>query len=615
MLNKANPSHYPWYLLFVNSLSITGLVITLVAGVFHLSLFVLDFSRGVYNPYLNIWFHIILPPFVVAGFGLAIYGAWRKRRKIKKSGIPLTKSGQGHHARGLILSGTLTAVLIVPFLGLTTYTGYKYTDSVNFCGQACHTPMNPVFTAYQVSPHARVPCSSCHIGEGASWFVRSKLSGTRQVFATAFDTFHRPIETPIKDLRPARETCERCHWPEKAFGSKVVDLPHFACDENNTRRPLSMLLKTGGGDPELAEVRGIHWHLLSTHKTEYVAVDDKRMEIPWVRVVQDNVVRVFRSDGLPVDAPPPEGEFRVMDCLDCHNRPSHNYRTPDALLNNLFNFELLDTSFPYLKREAARLMAQPYEDTPAAREEISQGLNEYYLENYPEIIADRGEELARNISAVLGAFEKNIFPEMKTDWRTHPDHIGHKYFPGCFRCHDDRHVAADGSVISRECGQCHEFMEHKKMEGGQVLVRGGYKHPYKLEKSHEHVDCHACHDGGPTPPPTCEGCHSEITDFIAGTASILAGVTGEPHPHHGELECVDCHEEARRFSEEEIVPLCEDCHDEEEHAQTLRGQLAELAEIRGKVREPVPPAVDALERVRPIHNLDYALKILRRLED
>ena len=147
--------------------------------------------------------------------------------------------------------------------------------------------MNPVFTAYQVSPHARVSCSSCHIGEGASWFVRSKLSGTRQVFATLFDSFRRPIETPIKDLRPARETCERCHWPEKAFGSKVVDLPHFAADEENSRRPLSMVLKTGGGDPAHVEVSGIHWHSIAAHQTEYISTDPKRLDIPWVRTITE----------------------------------------------------------------------------------------------------------------------------------------------------------------------------------------------------------------------------------------------------------------------------------------------------------------------------------------
>jgi hypothetical protein len=613
---------------FKNPLSTVGIFVAAVSGLLHLSLLFLDFSRGLHNPYLNIWFHIVLPPFVVMGFILALYGGWRHKRIIKKRGVPAPKPRRANPYRLVFILGTVCVVLI-PFLGFTTYTGYKYTDSVEFCGRACHVPMKPMYTAYQYSAHARVPCSSCHIGEGASWFVRSKLSGTKQVFATAFDTFPRPIPTPIKNLRPARETCERCHWPEKAFGKRVVERPHFASDEQNTYRPLRMILNTGGGDPRMGPIRGIHWHYLASNKTEYIAIDAKRLEIPWIRVTQEGETRVYRSDGLPADAPPPPGEIRTMDCLDCHNRPSHKYRTPDETLNPLFAINQLDASFPYLKREAARLMATPYEDTPSAGKAIEEGLIAFYEENYPEIAEKKRGKIKTMAEVVFQAYQRNIFPEMNTDWRTTPDHIGHKYYPGCFRCHDNHHLSGDGQGVPNKCELCHEFLESKAIEGSQALVHGEYNHPFPLEGAHENAHCYACHVGGPTPPPTCEGCHHDVRDFMAGRLPALSEVSGKPHPHSGELECIDCHEESRRFTENETLPLCVECHDEE-HAESARKKMEELKALRKRITDMIrtrsggaaagwtrdaSSVLKQIQDVGSVHNLDYAIEALKALEN
>ncbi len=658
---------------FGNLLSRIGILIALVAGMFHITLFFMGFQGEFYNPYMNIWLHIALPPVVVAGFSLALFGAWRMRRRIKnemalevrqfmdkrelleKHGLLRPgrrdvdgSSGNGkedggwHESliglmeeigesfkekrlprRSPILGFAFIVVLLVPFVAMTSYEGYRYTDSAEFCGRACHAPMKAPNTAYRYSPHARVPCSSCHIGEGASWFVRSKLSGTRQVFATVFNTYHRPIKTPLENLRPARDTCEKCHWPDKAFGDRVVDLPHFASDEKNTPRPLTMVLHTGGGPSGPEPANGIHWHIASTQKTEYIAVDHKREVIPWVRVTTEQGVRVFRSDGLPEGAPPPEGEIRTMDCIDCHNRPSHHYRPPDQILNRLFASGTLDRSWPFIKREAARLMADPHEDGDSAGSAIAEGLRSFYEANYPDIMAAREHDLEKAIEEILHAFEYNIFPEMKTDWRAHPDHIGHKYTTGCFRCHDDRHRAADGSVISKTCESCHDFLERKKMEGNEeALVRGEYRHPYVLEKGHLDVECHACHDGGPTPPPTCEGCHVEIRDFIAGTLPILPGLAGEADPMDGELECLDCHDGPQGFEPDEVVPFCAECHDEEEgpspeewvaSLEKARREAKGILDTRGGGNQleeigPARRALDLLDRLGPVHNMKYALE-------
>ena len=608
MSSPTSPRRTRWFDYFRNPLSVAGLMAMVCAGTFHLGLFLIDASHTVHNPYLNIWFYIVAPPIVFAGLGLALVGAWRMRRQARQGKGKLGGASAALSWKGVAGVGSVTLLLLMPFFGLTSYKGYKYTETVEFCGATCHVPMGPVFTAYQNSPHARVECAACHIGEGASWYVRSKFSGTRQVFATLLDSFERPIDTPIKNLRPARETCERCHWPEKAFGSKVVDLPHYATDEANSRRPLSMILKTGGGDPEQVEVRGIHWHFLASHRTEYVAVDHKRQDIPWVRVTTDKGVRVFRNDGLSADAPPPEGELRVMDCLDCHNRPAHKYRTPDQLANGMLSNGFLDQSLPFVKREAARLMAARYEDTPTAQAAIIEGLHEFYAENYPDIATGRAADVDAAADYIADSFAHNIFPEMRTDWRSHADNIGHKYVLGCFRCHDDEHRTDAGEKISRDCALCHDFLEHEEESGTQVLVRGGYRHPFELGEAHEKLSCNACHDGGPTPPPTCTACHGDVAELMAGTWTGLLDAPADPDPHFGELDCMDCHEGPRGFASDEVFTLCVDCHDEEPFVEAAEAKYHQIEAARKA--SPGAKVDEALVHVPAIHNLNMAMKAL-----
>lgn len=611
---------------FVNKMSATGFLMAFGAGFFHLSLMFIDLFRGTHNPYMNIWLYLVLPPVVFVGFALAFLGASRQRRRLLNAGAGEVKKIDTEGVRKTFFAATvIVAILLVPFIAVTSYEGYSYTDSVEFCGKVCHQVMSPAYTAYQKSPHARVACSACHIGEGASWFVRSKLSGTRQVFATMFDTYHRPIGTPLVDLRPARETCERCHWPDKAHGDRVVELPHFASNENNTNRPLTMVLHTGGGDSDIRPLTGIHWHVSKAHEIEYVASDTQRQVIPWIKMTTEEGVRIFRSDGLPHDSSPPEGERRTMDCIDCHNRPSHKYRPPDAILNHLFAEGLLDRSLPYFKREAARLMAAHHEDTPSAAIDIAEGLHGFYEEKYPHIATERRNDIEAGIDVVVEAFENNLFPEMKTDWRVHPDHIGHKYWPGCFRCHNDEQRDAGGKVIGKDCKTCHDFMEHQEVKGVVALVHGDYNHPFPLEGAHASLDCHLCHTGGPTPPATCDGCHFEIRDFIAGVRPILDGVKGTPDSMLGSVECVDCHDEPRPIAEEEIVPLCVFCH-EEEYTPTAENLLRDLEvaarraadALRTKGRSSprtaaMEEALELVERLRPVHNADYAFAVYRAL--
>ena len=115
-------------------------------------------------------------------------------------------------------------MLLVVISAVLSYRAYQFTDSVAFCGATCHTPMKPEYTAYQDSPHARVPCVGCHVGPGATWYVRSKLSGTYQVYAVFRDVYPRPITTPISDLRPVQQACEAMSLAGKILRRPAQDL-------------------------------------------------------------------------------------------------------------------------------------------------------------------------------------------------------------------------------------------------------------------------------------------------------------------------------------------------------------------------------------------------------
>ena len=160
-----------------------------------------------------------------------------------------------------------------------SYRAYEFTDSTTFCGQLCHTVMHPEDIAHDHSAHARVSCVECHVGSGASWYVKSKMSGLRQVVKTVLNTYPRPIETPVANLRPASQTCEQCHWPRRFWGAQLKVFNHFASDEANTPRQVRLLIKTGGGDPNSGqEAAGIHWHMNIANKIEYRS-DPKRQNI------------------------------------------------------------------------------------------------------------------------------------------------------------------------------------------------------------------------------------------------------------------------------------------------------------------------------------------------
>jgi len=445
-----------------NLISLAGATLATISAVLFLVVFLLDVLGLHGNPYIGIVFFLVLPGVFVFGLLLVPLGLWRERRRRRQG-----KIGARHwpvldlnnpHTRNLSVWIVVLTVVNVVIVSLAAYSGVQYMDSVSFCGQVCHTVMEPQFAAYQNGPHARVACVQCHIGAGAPWFVRSKLSGTRQLFAVAFNTYSRPVPSPVHDLRPARETCEECHWPEKFHGDKVKVIHAYADDEANTESITTLRIHVGGGSDSLGIAEGIHWHMNIANEIEYIATDDKRQVIPYVRL-KDRYgnVREYTAEGVTPEEIA-KGERRRMDCVDCHNLPSHPFdATADKAVDGAMGTGEIPASLPYIKREATAAINQTYPSQTAALDAVAARLREFYRTNYSDVYMGRRQDVERAVAGAQQLYRRNVFPNMNVTWGTYPNDIGHMDFPGCFRCHDENHKTKDGRTIPQTCDLCHDI--------------------------------------------------------------------------------------------------------------------------------------------------------------
>jgi hypothetical protein len=438
-----------------NALSLAGVVIVTTATVFWLFLLPTTLKGEATHPYIGILIYLVIPAFFFLGLVLIPVGIWLKDRRLHHRGIypssfPKLTLANPDLRRLAIFVGVTTFANIV-IASQLTYEAVNYMDTVSFCGQTCHTVMQPEFTAHQDSPHARVDCVNCHIGPGASWFVRSKLSGTGQVFATVFNYYPRPIPTPVQNLRPARETCEVCHWPEKFSSDKLVVETNFADDEENTMTKTVLLVKVGGGPAG----RGIHGMHVGPGIHIRYASDTSRQNIPWVQYTAANgitttyAVAGAKAAGL---------ETREMDCIDCHNRPSHAFQMPDRAVDTAMEAGSISAALPFAKKTALEILRKPYATRAQAGRQIPAAFESYYLKAYPAIYSSKRAEVEHSAGAVLAIWRRNVFPPMHITWGTYPNNIGHMDFPGCFRCHDGSHNSSSGASITQDCGACHNLL-------------------------------------------------------------------------------------------------------------------------------------------------------------
>ena len=484
--------------LFRNYISFVGALIVIAAVVSILLLFLIEFTQTSNNPYLGIVTYIILPAFLAFGLLVIFAGMLFERRRRRRSPAseiapyPRIDLNEPRQRRLAILLLTVSFVFICAS-AFGSYRAYEYTESVEFCGQACHTVMKPEFVAFHATSHARIRCVDCHVGHGAESYARSKLSGARQLVSLVTGSYSKPIETPVHNMRPANETCEQCHWPSKFHGAQLKTFDHYAYDEQNSLRQMRMLINVGGGDPASGSVAGIHWHMNLRNEITFIASDEKRQVIPWIRVkdLKGNVTEYYdRSRPLSPEQIA-SSEKRRMDCIDCHNRPAHTYLSPDEALDQSFAAGRLDPALPYLKREAVAVLNKPYATEQEALNTISSSLDGFYRTNYSQLQTQKAETIKTAISETQRIFKTYFFPEMKTNWSTHPNNIGHLYSSGCFRCHDGEHVSNTGKVIRNDCNICHSVLSDSARPA-KISLTMDVKHPVDLGGLADRK-CETCH--------------------------------------------------------------------------------------------------------------------------
>ena len=444
-------------------LSIAGMVITTISAAVFLVVFLADLFGLHTNPYIGIVFFLILPGIFIFGLILIPLGGWIERRRRaagkKPSELqwPRIDLNNAEHRRIAVAIFALTVANIV-IVSLAAYRGVEYMDSTQFCAEACHSVMKPEATAHQDGPHARVTCVECHIGSGATSFARSKLSGTRQLFAVSFGTYSRPIPSFVENLRPARDTCEQCHWPAKFHGDAVRRVVEYAEDEKNTESVTTLQMKVGGGIERSGAATGIHWHADAANEIDYIATDNQRQVIQWVRVKdRSGAVREYFAEGVSPDQLA-NGERRRMDCIDCHNRSGHQMAaTAESAVNLAMTRAHIPSSLPFARREAVKVLKTSYSTENAAMEAIATGLRDFYRGSYEPVYTSRRQDVEKAVTGTQEIFQRNVFPQMHVQFGTYPDNVGHTNSTGCFRCHDDSHTAKDGKKISQDCSTCHEI--------------------------------------------------------------------------------------------------------------------------------------------------------------
>lgn len=498
------PAVEPWHrsrMLLRNPVSLAGVALGIVSVANIFIFFLIDQIATKPSPYIGILAYMVSPGFLILSLLLMLAGVLLERRKHAAPSAFYPRIDLNDHTqRSAVISFITFLLVFVVVSAAGSYKAYEFTESTSFCGQLCHTVMIPEYTAYQLSPHARVACAECHVGAGATWFVKSKLSGSRQVFATIFNTYPRPIPSPVRNLRPAQETCEQCHWPKKFYGGQLKVFSHFGSDEKNTLRQIRMLIKTGGGDPATGAPEGIHWHMNIGNKIDYVAADDKRQVIPYIHVedLQGRVTEYYAKDSSLSKDQIAKSPRHHMDCVDCHNRPTHIYVPPDQSVDQALLARRIDTSLPFIKQEAVTVLAATYKTNDEALRAIASGLQGFYETKYPDVAKSRQLEIRNAVTEIQQIYSRTTFPDMKLNWQTHPNNLGHYYYPGCFRCHDGQHVSADGRAISKDCNQCHSVMSETEGTATATAPAPAFQHPVDIGDLTQ-VNCADCHTGGTGP--------------------------------------------------------------------------------------------------------------------
>ncbi|MBS2100224.1 cytochrome c3 family protein [Carboxylicivirga linearis] len=485
---------------YYNHISLVGTIIAGISILLIILSFILSFIFNAGSSYLGLFSYILLPGIMLLGLILIPIGMLFSTRKARKNNIEQYKKWividfndpRYRNAASVFFIGTVVLMLLS---AVGSYEAYHYTESVEFCGKVCHKVMKPEYVTYTNSSHARVACVECHVGQGADWYVKSKLSGLYQVYAVATNNYPKPIPTPISSLRPAKETCEECHWPQKFYTPRLHTEKHYLSDSLNTEWMIQLQMKTNSQHSSNNLAEGIHWHINPNVKIEYIAADETRESIPWVRYInlKTNDTTLYEDTWGPLD---PEdiktATIRTMDCMDCHNRPSHNYHLPSDFVDYAISSGDIP-KLPQIKYIAMEVLKDPYPTTDTALMVIKNTIQHFYEENYSEL---QPEAITQAIEGISNGYLNNIFPEMGANWDVYPDHIGHVEFNGCFRCHNDTHESLAGNKITKDCNACHSILMQGtpgQLESASINEPLEFHHPIDIGTDWKDYLCTDCH--------------------------------------------------------------------------------------------------------------------------
>lgn len=450
-----------------SAVGLVGCALTTASALVFLALFGLDLAGRARGPYLGIVAYLVIPALFLLGLFLIPVGLALEHRRLRRAAAGAPAAAplpvidlNVRRTRSMVLGFLGLTAINVALLGLATYKGAEAMETTEFCGTTCHTVMQPEYTSHAVSTHAGVRCVACHIGPGGSWYVRAKINGARQAVQAMLGRYDRPIHAPVRVLRSGPEICGECHQAARDAGDVRRTIRHRSDDETNSVQETVLLMHVGGRRGDAAT--GIHWHADPGTRIRYRS-DPTRAVIDTVEMTgPDGVVTVFTAKtkqeppaGAAGEPGAPAGEWRTMDCVDCHNRAAHPSRSPEAVVDAAIDAGSIDAALPYVRRESVRLLKETKGSVDEARRSLAAGLGAFYGKEHPGLVASHGAAITAAGRALGDLYARNVFPAMAVTWGTYPDHRGHDAWPGCIRCHDDDHAAPDGRVIRQDCEICH----------------------------------------------------------------------------------------------------------------------------------------------------------------
>ena len=458
--------------LWSNWLTLLGTIVVSVSGVTILSALAIDLTSNGLNTYTAAILFLVMPALMAMGLLLIPLGLYREHRRARVPGGPpreadsvlaaFARAMESETVRRRVAFFLLMTGLNVFIFSAVTYRAVTFMDTPAFCGTTCHKVMQPEFDAYNHSPHSQVACVDCHIGSGTSSLVKAKLNGLHQVWGVVTGNFHRPIETPVHNLRPASDTCGNCHQAKRQSGNRLALRVHFKEDAANTPQVTAMMFHLGGQDPSSGEWSGIHFHASTRYQVRYEMLDDKRQVV--------GKIQKWDGDKLVKEWLPPKDRtgavlaMRAMDCTDCHNRATHLYDgTPVAAVTAALVDGRLDRKVPWLYQVSAAVLKSEAPAREQADQQFRRALDQRYGSEHAQE-KPPAAQLDQAAHALAALYRRNVYPEMKLSWDNYPSQIGHGgadpgNFKGqCFRCHAGDHKTADGQELSSKCEGCHEVI-------------------------------------------------------------------------------------------------------------------------------------------------------------